>query len=239
MDRNSCIKPPFFEIGPKAFLYGQKVLDLAKHADDVSQKFNVQIIFTPQSVDIYRIVKACPHLLVFAQHMDALRIGRGVGSVLPEALKEAGAVGVLLNHAEKPLSLDVIEETIGRADEVGLASLVCAGSMCETVAIAKMNPNIVLAEPPELIGTGIRSQDDQKAIQMINQTIRAINPEIHVLHGAGITNEKDVYDIIALGAEATGSTSGIIKASDPFDMLEKMIRAVRDAWNITHQVTEG
>jgi triosephosphate isomerase len=33
--------------------------------------------------------------------MDSLPIGRGIGSVLPEALKGDGAVGVLLNHAEK------------------------------------------------------------------------------------------------------------------------------------------
>jgi triosephosphate isomerase len=238
MDQNFIITPPFFEIGPKAFLYGQKALDLALCADEVSQKYNVQIIFTPQSVDLYRVAKACPHLKVFAQHMDALPIGRGIGSVLPEAVKEAGAVGVLLNHAEKPLSRQAIKRTIDRADEVGLATLVCAGDINEVIAIAKMNPNIVLAEAPELIGTGKRSQEDQDEIKKVNQTVREINPAIHVLHGAGITNEKDVYKIIALGAEATGSTSGIIKADDPFTMLEKMIKAVREAWNLTHQTKE-
>jgi triosephosphate isomerase len=33
--------------------------------------------------------------------MDPLPIGKGNGTVLPEAVKAAGAVGVLLNHAEK------------------------------------------------------------------------------------------------------------------------------------------
>ena len=239
MDKNFDIKPPFFEIGPKAFLYGKKVLDLACHAEAISQKYQVPIIFTPQSVDIFQVARACPRLLVFAQHMDALPVGRGVGSVLPEAVKESGAVGVLLNHAEKPLSLDVIEATIRRADEVGLATLVCAGSMREVKAIAGMTPNIVLAEAPELIGTGVRGSDDQKAIGLINEAVRQINPAIHVLHGAGITDEKDVYEIIRLGAEATGSTSGIIKANDPVDMLERMIKAVREAWNLSHNSMEG
>lgn len=239
MDKNFDITPPFFEIGPKAFLYGQKVLDLARHADEISQKYQVQIIFTPQSVDLYRVARACPNLLVFAQHMDALAVGRGVGSVLPEAVKDAGAVGVLLNHAEKPLALEVIDATIRRADEVSLATLVCAGSMAEVKAVAGMNPNIVLAEAAELIGTGERSAEDQKAIRAINEAVRQINPAIHVLHGAGITDEKDVYEIIRLGAEATGSTSGIIKARDPFEMLEKMIKAVREAWNLSHYSMEG
>ena len=45
---------------------------------------------------------------------------------LAESVKEAGAVGVMLNHAEKKLTLDVIKQTIARADEVGLATIVCA-----------------------------------------------------------------------------------------------------------------
>ncbi len=106
------ITPPFFEVGPKAYLYGEKLLRLAQHADRVSQKYGVQIIFTPQTVDIPLLKRETEHILVFAQHMDPLKIGRGVGSVLPEALKAAGAVGVLLNHAERPLTLEVIEATI-------------------------------------------------------------------------------------------------------------------------------
>jgi triosephosphate isomerase len=54
------------------------------------------------------------------------------------------------------------------------------------------------------------------------------------LHGAGISSAQDVYEIISMGAQATGSTSGIIKAKDPFAMLEEMIRAVREAWNKSH-----
>ena len=55
-----------------------------------------------------------------------------------------------------------------------------------------------------------------------------------MLHGAGISSGKDVYAIIAAGAQGTGSTSGVIKAPDPFAMLEEMIRSVRQAWDDTH-----
>jgi triosephosphate isomerase len=230
------ITPPFFEIGPKAYLYGKEVLRLAKFADEVSKKYNVQILFTPQYVDIPLLAQETKNLLIFAQHMDPLKIGRGVGSVLPEAIKAAGAVGVLLNHTEKPLSLEVIQRTIQRADEVGLASMVCAGSLEEVEKVAMMNPNILLAESPELIGAGKRGADDQEAIRKINALVWKINPDILVLHGAGISCGRDVYEIIALGAQATGSTSGIIKAKDPFAMVEEMIRSVREAWNKTHPI---
>ena len=235
MYRGLIIDPPFFEIGPKAYLFGKEVLRLAEHADKISQQYRVQIIFTPQYVDIPIIASRTKNILVFAQHMDSLSIGRGVGSVLPEAIKEAGAKGVLLNHSEKPLSLDEIEKTIVRADEVGLATMVCADTLENVAAVARLSPNILLAETPELIGTGKRDDTDQSAIPKINEIVWGIDPEIRVLHGAGITNGSDVYDIIASGAQGTGSTSGIIKAPEPYLMLEEMISSVRQAWDNTHK----
>src|SRR4030042_1918809 len=114
MYRGLEITPPFFEIGPKAYLYGKAVLKLARHADKVSKKYAVQIIITPQYVDIPILAREMENVLVFAQHMDSLEAGRGVGSVLPEALKAAGAVGVLLNHAEKRVLPDELKRTIKR-----------------------------------------------------------------------------------------------------------------------------
>jgi triosephosphate isomerase len=52
-----------------------------------------------------------------------------------------------------------------------------------------------------------------------------------VLQGAGISNGQDVYNVIAAGAEATGSTSGIIKAADPAAMVWEMLTALREAYD--------
>ena len=40
-----------------------------------------------------------------------------------QALKEAGAVGVMLNHAEHKLTIEEIEKAIKRADELNLVIL--------------------------------------------------------------------------------------------------------------------
>jgi triosephosphate isomerase (TIM) len=228
------ITPPFFEIGPKAYLYGQTVLELARHADALVRKYDVRIVFTPQSVDIRLVAEGTRNLLVFAQHMDSLPVGRGTGSVLPEAVKAAGAVGVLLNHVEKRLSMDELEHTILRADQVGLASMACADNLDDALVIACMAPNIIIVESPDLIEGSSRPENDREAVALINNTIWAINPEIRVLHGAGITRGQDVYNIISAGSQAAGSTSAIIKAPDPLGMLEEMIRAEREAWDQTH-----
>jgi triosephosphate isomerase len=234
MFRGIQITPPFFEIGPKAYLYGEECLKLARFADRISVKYGVQIIFTPQYVDIPLLAHGTRNLLVFAQHMDSLPVGRGVGSVLPEAVRAAGATGVLLNHAEKKLSLAELERTIQRADQVGLASMACADNLEQAELIARMHPNIIIAESPDQIGVGKRAANDRQIIAEINATVWAIDPEIRVLHGAGISCGQDVYDIISAGAQAAGSTSGILKAEHPFVMLEEMIRSVRTAWDNIH-----
>jgi triosephosphate isomerase len=162
-----------------------------------------------------------------------------VGTVLPEAVKAAGATGVLLNHFEKRLSMDALQRTIKRADEVELATMVCADNLEDAAAIAMLEPNIIIAESPELIGIGKRGDDDRRAIAKINQIVWNINPTIRVLHGAGISCGQDVYDVIAGGAQGTGSTSGIVLAKDPFAMLEEMISSVRAAWDTLRVIESG
>ena len=121
---------------------------------------------------------------------------------------------------------------VKRADEVGLATIVCADTVEDLKAIAKLSPNLVVAEPTELIGTGTTS--DANYVRATIETVREINPDIMVLQGAGISNGQDVYNTIKLGAQATGSTSGIIKAADPEAMVEEMLSALRKAWDELH-----
>lgn len=225
------IRAPFFEFGPKAYLYGDALIAMARHADTLAETYDVDIIFTVMATEIPALAKACKRVRVFAQHMDAIPLGRGIGMVLPEALITAGANGTLLNHAEKPLALAHIEAGILRARAVGLMTLVCADSPAQAAAIAHFGPDMILAESPELIGGGKRSADDAAAILRTNRLVAAVNPDIRIMHSAGITDARDVYEIIAAGADGTGSTSGIIKAGDPEKMFAAMIQAVREAWD--------
>jgi len=154
--------------------------------------------------------------------------------VLPEAVRAAGARGVLLNHVERRLSLPELARTIHRADEVGLATMVCADDLTDAVSIAELAPNVIIVEAPVLIAGGKRDAADREAIASTNAAIWRVNPAIRVLHGAGISNAQDVFDVMAAGAQATGSSSAIFTAPDPGAMLEAMIRSVRDAWNQAH-----
>ncbi|MDD3886732.1 MAG: triose-phosphate isomerase [Victivallaceae bacterium] len=229
MIKNCTIKAPFFEIGPKSYLFGDDVIDLAKAADAASAKYGVDIIFTTPVVEIARVKAATKHIHVFAPHMDALRPGRGLADILPESLVAAGAEGVMLNHTEKPLTLAVLRATIQRADEVGLATIVCADSLAEAGMIARLKPNIIVAELSELIGTGISIGPEY--VEAATKAVKDVDPEILVLTAAGISNGQDVYNTIKAGADATGSSSGVAKAADRAAMVDEMIAAVRKAWN--------
>lgn len=66
------IRTPFFEIGPKSYLYGQDVVDLAIAADKASEKYGVDIIFTTPIISISAVKAATKHIHVFAPHMDPL-----------------------------------------------------------------------------------------------------------------------------------------------------------------------
>ena len=164
MYRGLEITPPFFEVGPKAYMFGPEMLRLLIRADELSRVYDVQLIIDPQYVDIPVIAQQVQRVLVFAPHMDPIALGRGQGAVLPEAIKAAGAAGVVLNHVERRLSGDELARTIRRADEVGLATMVCADDAEGAVSIAELAPNIIVVESPELIGTGTGGEHDSATI---------------------------------------------------------------------------
>lgn len=232
MIKDCRIRAPFFEIGPKCFMWGKRMLKLAKAVDRIAEKYDLDVIITPQYPDIRLLAEHTHRVHIFAQHMDPLYPGRGLGSVLPEAVAEAGATGVMLNHAEKKLSPDVLAETIRRADEVGLATIVCADTVEEIRSVAMMKPNLIVAEPTDLIGTGVTS-----GMSYVTETIaavREIDSRIMVLQGAGISGPDDVARVIRAGALATGCTSGVMKAEDPEKAAEEMLRALRETWDEVH-----
>ena len=223
------IKAPYFEIGPKCFMWGERMLKLAKAVDKIAIKYDLDVILTPQYTDIRLLAENTERVHIYAQHMDSLVPGRGLGSVLPEAIKEAGAVGVMLNHAEKKLTLDEIKAAIARADEVGLATIVCADSVEEIRQVALLAPNLIVAEPTELIGTGVAS--DMGYVRDTIKAVREINPDIMVLQGAGISGPDDVANVIRAGAQATGCTSGVMKAANPEAAAEEMLYTLRKTWD--------
>lgn len=233
MVKNYKISEPFFEYGPKCYMYGETLLKIAKGLDKLSKKYGVDVILDVPDTEIRYIAENTKRIHVYSQHMDSIPVGKGMGRTLGEAVKDAGAVGVMLNHAEHKLTIEEIAEAIKRADELGLATMVCADSIDEVKAIAKLGPNILVAEPTELIGTG--KPADKEYVDEVIRVIREINPDIKPFPSAGISKGEDCYNIIKAGASASGCSSAIAKAENPLALAEEMIAAVRRAYDESHK----
>ena len=188
------IRTPYFEIGTKNYIYGDKVLEYAKAADAAAEKYDIDVLFITPAVEIRRVVENTKNLIVLAPYMDTLRPGRGMADILPEALKAAGAEGVVVNHCEKPMSLPQIKATIDRANELDMLVFACADTIDEAKAISQLHPDIINPEPSELIGGTNGGVSDMGFVKEVIKEIRKIDSDILIEQAAGITNGEQVYE---------------------------------------------
>jgi triosephosphate isomerase len=206
---------------------GRRAIELAKKAEKVSKETGASIAVAPQFADIATVAEAV-EIPVFAQHIDPITPGSYTGHVLAESVKEAGAAGTLINHSERQLKLSDIDATIKLAREKGLVSCVCANNPSVSAAVAALKPDVVSVEPPELIGTGIAvSKAQPEVVTNTVKLVRAVNAEVTILCGAGISHGEDVAVALKLGTQGVLVASGIVKAKDPYSMLREFADATK------------
>lgn len=220
----SALQGPLLIVNPKAYLGGSQTLELARLADELAGEFGITTIFTAQHADLRMIAEVTEHLVVTAQHMDPIVPGRGMGHILPEGLVEAGAGAVVLNHAEHPLTVDVLDRTLERAREVGLASIVCADSDAQCRAVATLGPDVMICEPTAAIGTGTMDAGDY--VERTTRIVKDVDPAILVIQAAGVSTGEDVARVLSQGADGSGGTSGILKHPDHRQILTDMYTAI-------------
>jgi len=226
----SKIEFPIILINYKTYsqAIGDRAVELAKVAESVSKETGITVAVAPQFTDIPRIAQVV-EIPVFAQHIDPILPGAHTGHILPEAIKEAGAIGTLLNHSEHRLRLDILDECIRRAKEVGLLTVVCTNVPSVSAAAATLGPDMIAIEPPELIGTGVAvSKAKPEVITDTLNAVQKVNPTIPVLCGAGITTGEDVRAALDLGTKGVLLASGVVKAKDWRKAIADLAIAARD-----------
>lgn len=195
---------------------GKNAVLLAGKIESAARQSGRSAVVVAQPADILR-VSSSVSLPVFAQHIDPVDFGSNTGSILPESVKESGASGTVLNHAERKLSNDVLEKSIARAKNLGLMVLACAetAERAKLIASFRVKPDFIAIEPPELIGGEISVSTAKPSL--ISDSVNAVNSvsKIPVLTGAGIKNSADVSKAVALGTVGVFVASGIVKAKDP------------------------
>ena len=201
---------------------GKRAIELAKVAAEVSRETGVTVIVAPQFTDIEPISKTVD-IPVFSQHVDSIKPGAYTGHVLADAVKSAGAEGTLLNHSERRIGSPEIATSVRLCADSDLQSLVCADTAQAGVNFARMKPDMIAIEPPELIGTGISvSKARPELITMSLKQIRKVNESVRVLCGAGVTTAEDVSKALDLGSEGVLVASAVVKSKDPGAVLQSM-----------------
>lgn len=238
-DQRRELVAPFFELGPKNLLRLPEIISVATAAAQAGARFDVSILLTVPTALIAPVRAEVPGVYVFAQGMDGDALGATVGRVSAEALVDAGADGVMLNHSASRLATgDSLVHLIERAHRNGLRTMVCADTEDEVVGLLPLQPSIILFEPPELIGGTHRAA--RPWIASTNERARAMSTDTLLMHAGGVAAPEDARAILAGGADGTGSTSAVLLSDDPPAAAFLYIEAVRRGFDeYAHNTQEG
>ena len=208
-------------------ILGKKGWDLAKRFASVADETGASIVLCPPTSDIAHVAKLV-HLPVFAQHVDAIEPGPTTGWSPPESLLAAGAAGTLINHSERKVAWEEMAKVIPRSQEIGLEVIACADDAAEAETLAKISPEYIAIEPPELIGGDVSvTSAKPEIVSGAVDRIHAVNPRVAVLCGAGVRNRKDVSRALELGTSGVLLSSRVVKAKDPVKALRDLVKGLR------------
>jgi triosephosphate isomerase len=223
------LKPPLLIINCKNYraAWGEGGLRLASVAEDVGRRFNVTVAVAP-AAPFLKYISGGTRLPILSQHVDTVGEGAATGFLAPSSLKEAGCVGSLLNHSEHKLSARQVATAISLLRQEGLVAVVCAEDVSEARRLARLRPDFLAIEPPELIGTGVSvSKARPEVITATINEVKAFSPQTRVLCGAGVSDGADVEAALKLGSDGVLVSSGIVLAKDWRRAIEDMVGPMR------------
>ena len=206
---------------------GQKAVDLAQAMERAS-KDHVRMIAVVSAFDLHAVKQAAPSLEVWSQHLDPVGQGSFTGWLQPENAIERGAQGTIINHAEHKVDIEHVQQLMQQLpDEFPMCA--CAADVDEAHRLAEIGPSFIAVEPPELIGGDISvTTADPAIVSDTVNAVRAINPQVRVLCGAGVKDGKDVKTAVELGAHGVLLASGVTKASDVDAVLADLVAGLEN-----------
>ncbi len=204
---------------PEALVRVSSAVELAKVHERVVKETGANIAIAVNAVDLAQVCNSV-EIPVFAQHIDPISYGSYTGHVLPEAVRDVGAIGTLLNHAECQLDDEILRLSIDRAKDVGLYVVACANDVEAAERIVGYGPDLVAVEPPELIGGDVSVSKAEP--EVIEKSVEKLGKR-KVLVGAGVKNGEDVRIALKLGASGVLLASGVTMAENPYEVLMDLV----------------
>ncbi len=214
-----------FKVYPEVL--GKRGWALANVCAKVAEDTGASIVIAPPLSDTAHVARMV-HIPVFGQHADTAEAGAHTGWLPPEALLEAGAAGTLVNHSERKIPHKNVAALVPRCEQLGLEVIACADDLKEAEALARLHPDYIAIEPPELIGGEVSvTTASPDIVSGAVQAIHRIDADVGVLCGAGVKDRKDVRKALDLGTVGILLASGVVKAKDPEKALRDLTKGLR------------
>ena len=192
---------------------GEKIIKFVKTAEKISKKFKVKVAIAPPQHLIGVVSKSS--IPILAQHIDDSKIGSTTGFIVPELLKKSGVKGSLINHSEHRIPSKEIKKLVLKLKELKMISILCVKDVAEARKYAKLNPDYIAIEPPELIGSGKAvSTEKPELITKAAVAVKSARNKTKLLCGAGIVSGEDVSKAVELGSKGILVASGIVKSKN-------------------------
>lgn len=202
---------------------GKKAVEITTALARAAEGQRVTLAVAPQAADIARVAGSTS-LVVLAQHVDSVKPGNGTGTTVVESVLEAGALGSLLNHAERRLTLAEVEACVLRLRAAGLAQVVCTNTPGATRAAAAFSPDFLAIEPPELIGGTVSvTSSDPGIVRDSVKAAKEVAPNVRVLCGAGVKTGDDLAAALDLGAAGVLLASAVTTSNQPGKALADLL----------------
>ncbi|GBL42221.1 triosephosphate isomerase [Nitrosarchaeum sp.] len=204
---------------------GDKIIEFVKIAEKISKKYKIKIAVAPPQHLIGLVANSL--IPILAQHVDNSKVGSTTGFMIPELLKKSKVSGSLINHSEHRISSDEISKLVLKLRELKMISVVCVKDVAEAKKYAKLNPDYIAIEPPELIGSGKAvSKEKPELITKSADAVNSAKNKTKLLCGAGIVSGQDVTKALELGSKGILVASGIIKAKNWTKVIEEFSKAM-------------
>ena len=204
---------------------GDKIIEFVKIAEKISKRYKIKIAVAPPQHLIGLVANSS--IPILAQHVDNSKVGSTTGFMIPELLKKSKVSGSLINHSEHRISSDEISKLVLKLRELKMISVVCVKDVAEAKKYAKLNPDYIAIEPPELIGSGKAvSKEKPELITKSADAVNSANNKTKLLCGAGIVSGQDVTKALELGSKGILVASGIIKAKNWTKVIEEFSKAM-------------
>ena len=204
---------------------GDKIVKFVKIVEKISKKYKIKIAVAPPQHLVGLVSKSS--IPIISQHVDVSKIGSTTGFVVPELLKKSGVNGSLINHSEHRISSKEIALLVLKLRDLKMISILCVKDVAEVKKYAKLNPDYIAIEPPELIGSGkaVSKEKPDLIIKAVN-AVKSAKNNTRLLCGAGIVSGEDVSKASELGSQGILVASGIIKAKSWTKMITEFAKAM-------------